>query len=41
MFVGTGESEKMNERTSLTKIRDSKQRYKAGVLKYAQMGYWS
>jgi ribulose-bisphosphate carboxylase large chain len=30
----------MNERTNLTKIRDSKKRYKAGVLKYAQMGYW-
>lgn len=26
--------------TSLTKVRDTKQRYKAGVLKYAQMGYW-
>jgi len=23
-----------------TKVRDSKQRYRAGVLKYAQMGYW-
>ncbi len=30
----------MSDRSSLTKIRDSKQRYKAGVLKYAQMGYW-
>ncbi len=30
----------MDHRTKLTKIRDSKQRYKAGVLKYAQMGYW-
>jgi ribulose-bisphosphate carboxylase large chain len=26
--------------TVLTKVRDAKQRYKAGVLKYAQMGYW-
>ncbi len=24
----------------LTQIRDSRRRYKAGVLKYAQMGYW-
>ena len=30
----------MNDSATLTKIRDSKQRYKAGVLKYAQMGYW-
>jgi ribulose-bisphosphate carboxylase large chain len=30
----------MDDRTNLTKIRDSKKRYKAGVLKYAQMGYW-
>jgi ribulose-bisphosphate carboxylase large chain len=30
----------MDESTNLTKIRDSKKRYKAGVLKYAQMGYW-
>ena len=30
----------MSDRSNLTKIRDSKQRYKAGVLKYAQMGYW-
>ena len=30
----------MSDRSSLTKIRDSKSRYKAGVLKYAQMGYW-
>jgi ribulose-bisphosphate carboxylase large chain len=27
-------------RTSVAKIRDAKQRYKPGVLKYAQMGYW-
>jgi fructose-bisphosphate aldolase, class II len=26
--------------TNLSKIRDSKRRYKPGVLKYAQMGYW-
>jgi ribulose-bisphosphate carboxylase large chain len=30
----------MADRSTLTKIRDSKRRYKAGVLKYAQMGYW-
>ncbi len=30
----------MDDRTSPTKICDSKKRYKAGVLKYAQMGYW-
>ena len=30
----------MAESTSLTKVRDAKRRYKAGVLKYAQMGYW-
>jgi ribulose-bisphosphate carboxylase large chain len=30
----------MADRSTLTKIRDSKKRYKAGVLKYAQMGYW-
>jgi ribulose-bisphosphate carboxylase large chain len=24
----------------LQQIRDSRQRYQAGVLKYAQMGYW-
>jgi ribulose-bisphosphate carboxylase large chain len=30
----------MDDRTKLTKIRNSKKRYKAGVLKYAQMGYW-
>jgi ribulose-bisphosphate carboxylase large chain len=27
-------------KASLTKVRDAKRRYKAGVLKYAQMGYW-
>src|SRR5262245_53840161 len=30
----------MAESTNLTKIRDAKRRYKPGVLKYAQMGYW-
>ena len=27
-------------KATLTKVRDAKRRYKAGVLKYAQMGYW-
>jgi ribulose-bisphosphate carboxylase large chain len=35
----TGENE-MADSTNLTKVRDAKRRYKAGVLKYAQMGYW-
>src|SRR5215475_12655365 len=26
--------------TEVTQIQNAKQRYKAGVLKYAQMGYW-
>ncbi|HEY7229844.1 MAG TPA: ribulose-bisphosphate carboxylase large subunit [Pseudolabrys sp.] len=30
----------MVESTSLTKIRDAKQRYKSGVIPYATMGYW-
>ena len=30
----------MADSTTLTKVRDAKRRYKAGVLKYAQMGYW-
>ncbi len=30
----------MADSTNLTKVRDAKRRYKAGVLKYAQMGYW-
>src|SRR5262249_17172541 len=30
----------MADSSNPTKIRDSKRRYKPGVLKYAQMGYW-
>ena len=30
----------MADSSNLKKIRDSKRRYKPGVLKYAQMGYW-
>jgi ribulose-bisphosphate carboxylase large chain len=30
----------MADTSNPTKIRDSKRRYKPGVLKYAQMGYW-
>ncbi len=30
----------MADSASLTKVCDAKRRYNAGVLKYAQMGYW-
>ena len=30
----------MADSASLNKVRDAKRRYKPGVLKYAQMGYW-
>ena len=30
----------MGEMNELKQIVDAKQRYSAGVLKYAQMGYW-
>jgi len=31
----------MASSTTLNKVRDTKRRYKPGVLKYAQMGYWN